>query len=100
MAEVLEMVLYRLKPDIDRGQFLAVSSKATQWLRTQPGYRGRQLFEDESGQWIDFVSWESMDNALAAATAFMETPDAAAFMAVVDSESVRMFHAREVANDE
>jgi antibiotic biosynthesis monooxygenase (ABM) superfamily enzyme len=98
MDGVLEMVQYRLKPDTERARFLEVSELATRWLRAHPGYLGRQLFEDESGLWIDQVRWDALDHALAAAAAFMETPDAAAFMAVVEPESVRMVHAHQVAS--
>ena len=91
-----EIVLYRLKPDIERERFLQISARATEWLRTRRGYIRRDLLEDESGQWIDLVRWETMDDALAAADAFAQTPDAAAFMEAVEPESIRMMHPRRV----
>jgi quinol monooxygenase YgiN len=86
-----EIVLYRLKPDTNRDRFLAISAQATAWLQQQPGYLGRELLADD-GQWVDLVQWASMDDALAAANAFMDVPEAAAFMALVDPDSVRMLH--------
>ncbi len=86
-----EIVLYRLKPDTNRDRFLAISAQATVWLQQQPGYLGRELLEDD-GQWIDVVRWASRDDALSAASAFADVPEAAVFMAVVEPDSVRMLH--------
>jgi antibiotic biosynthesis monooxygenase (ABM) superfamily enzyme len=91
-----EIVIYRLKPDVDRNRFLEISTQATEWLRGRPGYLGRELLEDDNGQWVDLVRWATMDDALAAASAFMEVPEAAAFMDVVEPESITMLHPRSV----
>ena len=87
-----EIVIYRLKAEAHRDQFLEVSARATEWLRNRPGYLGRELLEDESGQWVDLVRWTTMEDALAAASAFMEVPEAAAFMDAVEPESITMVH--------
>jgi hypothetical protein len=91
-----EIVIYRLKPDVDRNRFLEISTQATEWLRRRLGYLGRELLEDDNGQWVDLVRWATMDDALAAASAFMEVPEAAAFMDVVEPESITMLHPRSV----
>ena len=91
-----EIVIYRLKPDVDRNRFLEISTQATEWLRRRPGYLGRELLEDDNGQWVDLVRWATMDDDLAAASAFMEVPEAAAFMDVVEPESITMLHPRSV----
>lgn len=91
-----EIVIYRLKPDVNRDQFLEISARATEWLRNRPGYLGRELLEDGSGEWVDLVRWATMEDALAAASAFMETPEAAAFMDAVEPESITMLHPRRV----
>src|SRR5919107_1567577 len=96
MDEQFEIVIYRLKADVDRDQFMEISDRATEWLRDRPGYLGRELLEDDSGQWVDLVRWATMEDALAAATAFMEVPQAAAFMDAVEPDSVTMLHPRRV----
>jgi hypothetical protein len=98
MEGQFEIVIYRLKPAVDRDQFLEISARATDWLRQRPGYLGRQLLEDDSGLWVDLVRWATMDDALAAAGAFMEVPEAAAFMDAVEPESVIMLHPRRVVD--
>lgn len=90
-----EIVLYQLKPEMDRNDFLAISAQATEWLRGRPGYLGRELLEDD-GQWVDLVRWSTTEDALTAAAAFSEDPVAAAFMDAVASDSVRMLHPRRV----
>lgn len=90
-----EIVLYRLKPDADRDRFLATSAQATEWLRQCDGYLGRELLEDQ-GQWVDIVRWASLDDALAAGEAFIQTPVASDFMSAVEPESVQMLHPRRV----
>ena len=98
MEGQFEIVIYRLKPDMDREQFMDVSTRATNWLRQRPGSLGRRLLEDDNGLWVDFVRWATMDDALAAAGAFMEVPEAAAFMDAVEPESVIMLHPRLVVD--
>ena len=93
-----EIVIYRLKGEVHRDQFMEVSARATEWLRNRPGYLGRELLEDDSGQWVDLVRWATMDDALAAASAFMEVPEAAAFMDAVEPESITMLHPRRVVS--
>jgi quinol monooxygenase YgiN len=96
----LEMVIYRLKGNVHRDQFLKISARATEWLRDRTGYLSRELLEDDSGQWVDLVRWATMDDALAAAAAFMAVPEAAAFMDAVEPESITMLHPRRVVIDE
>ena len=91
-----EIVIYRLKPEVDRKRFLEISTQATEWLRRRPGYLGRELLEDDSGLWVDLVRWRTIENALSAASAFMEVPQAAAFMAAVEPETITMLHPRRV----
>ena len=98
MEGQFEVVIYRLKPAVDRDQFMEISAQATDWLRQRPGYLGRQLLEDDSGLWVDLVRWATMDDALAAAGAFMEVPEAAAFMDAVEPDSVIMLHPRRVVD--
>ena len=100
MEGQFEIVIYRLKPNVQREQFMEVSARATEWLRHRPGYLGRELLEDDSGQWVDLVRWATMEDALAAAGAFMEVQEAAAFMEAVEPESITVLHPRRVVRYE
>ena len=92
-----EMVLYRLKPHVARERFLEVAAQSADWLRNQPGYIEWEHLEDESGQRVDLLRWASLDEALAAGEEFIKTPQAAAFMELVEEESVQMMQPRRVA---
>lgn len=92
-----EIVLYRLKPHVANEQVLEVTARAAAWLRNQPGYLEWEHLADESGQRIDLLRWATLDSAMAAGEAFLKTPQAAAFMELVDGESVRMMHPQCVA---
>jgi hypothetical protein len=100
MVGQLEMVIYRLKGHVHRDQFLKISARATEWLRNRPGYLSRGLLEDDSGLWVDMVRWATMEDALAAAAAFMAVPEAAVFMDAVEPDSITMLHPRRVVIDE
>ena len=99
MDRQFEIVIYRLKGELDRDQFLEISARATEWLRNRPGYLSRELLVDDSGLWVDLVHWATIDDALAAANAFMAVPEAAAFMDAVEPESITMLHPRRVVID-
>jgi len=92
----IAVVIYRLNPEVNRNQFMEISARATEWLRSRPGYLGRELLEDDSGDWVDLVRWATMEDALASGNSFMEAPEATAFMGAVEPESITMLHPRHV----
>jgi hypothetical protein len=89
--------LFQVKPGVERDQFLEVWAQANDWLQARPGFRHRELLEDESGQWIELIRWATLDDALAAAAAIEDTEIAAAIMDAVVPETIRMLHPRRVA---
>jgi len=98
MNGILELILFHLRPETDRAHFLDVSARTTDWLRVRPGYLGREVYEDESGQWIDMVRWETVSDALSAAESFTETPVAAEIMDAVVQETIRILHPQRIAS--
>jgi antibiotic biosynthesis monooxygenase (ABM) superfamily enzyme len=94
---VYEIVLFELRPEVARSQYLQASTRATTWLRTQPGFLSREILEDESGQWIELLRWATLDDALAAARAIEETEHVAAIMDTVVPDSIRMLHPKRLA---
>ncbi len=98
MNAVLELILFNLRPETDRAHYLDVSFRATDWLRARPGYLGREVFEDASGQWIDMVRWKTLDDATSAAEAFTDTPLAAEIMDAVVHETIRILHPQRIAS--
>lgn len=104
--EILEIAMYRTRPEIDREQFLRDSAPAGGWLRSQSGFVERTLLEAD-GQWFDVVRWATLADAQAAAAAFESAaaadyataPELRGLMSAVDPASVGMYHAREIASD-
>ena len=62
------------------------------WLREQPGYLDRTLAKDDTGLWLDVVSWTSLAEAQRAADTIMQTAAGQAFGAAIDGPSIQMFH--------
>ena len=62
------------------------------WLKDQPGYLDRRVARDDSGLWIDVVSWTSLAEAQQAADTIMQTAAGQAFGAAIDGPSIQMFH--------
>jgi hypothetical protein len=91
---VYEIVLFQLRPGVDREQYLAATGKASDWLQAQPGFLSREILEDESGQWLEVLRWATTEDALAAARAIEEADYVAAIMDAVVPETVRMLHPR------
>jgi hypothetical protein len=87
---VVEVVTYRI--GIGRDAFLATIPPTMAFLRTCPGFLGRQLGENADGAWVDLVQWASMAEALSAAARFNDTPLTAAFNAAIAPGSAVMRH--------
>ena len=100
MAEtmVAEVVLFWLKPGVERETFLAAAEATTAFLREEMGgFRERELMEDGSGRWLDVVRWASLEEAQAAAAAFATSMRSRAFVEMIDPESMTMLHLRPAA---
>jgi hypothetical protein len=89
---VLEVVIYKTLPGTTDAAVLAASDGAQAWLAQQPGYLHREVAKADDGAWLDLVHWASMEQALTAAKAFGERPEAAAFGPFTDESSLQMLH--------
>lgn len=92
---ILEVVLFRAKAGVSDEQVLQGSAQIQPWLAGAPGYLKRAISKDDSGQWVDIVHWRTLAEAHQAAEKLMAEPSAAAFMAVIDPESVTMLHVQQ-----
>jgi hypothetical protein len=89
---VLEVVLFKLKPDADEAAFLAASEAVMPDLRTMRGFIRRELFKDADGRWMDTVHWHSLDDAHRAAEAFLSLSCAQTLIAQINDSSMTMLH--------
>ena len=90
---VAEIVTFTLQPGTDPDSFARAAAGLDGWLAATPGFLGRCLSCGPDGTWTDHVLWADMAAAMAAADAMPARPEAAAFMADIDPDSVAMRHA-------
>jgi len=89
---VIELVLLKTKSGLSDDAFLATVAATTEFLKSCKGFICRRLAKGEEGQWLDYLEWTSMDDALAAAKAFNASPVTKAFNEAIDPASVIMRH--------
>jgi hypothetical protein len=88
----IEIVTFKTLPGVSVAQLLAAADATQPWLQRQPGYVTRQLLQD-ADEWMDIVTWASLDAAQAAGQAFMSEPSAQQFGALIDTASMVLRHA-------
>lgn len=91
-GDALECVVFELNDGVDRTEFLTAADGVSAWVRTQPGFVSRELFEVDGGGWVDHVRWSTMTDAMSAAERIGESAACGRFMAMIDSASVQMLH--------
>lgn len=92
-APVLEIVTFRTVNGTDPGAFLSAARGTEAMLRDRDALIRRFLTVDDTGLWTDVIEWASMEEALAAAEAIMQSPEFAPFGAMIDATTVEMRHA-------
>lgn len=93
----IEVVIFRLQPTVTRADFLAAVDETTALLKTQAGFLSRVVSQAESGEWLDILSWESIEAAKAAVTAFQTDPAGKRFSDYLDGEHFQVFYTDVVA---
>ena len=88
MPNAVMFISFRLVPGASVPDFLLATEKLnSEHMSKQKGYVSwKQLREGET--WVDFIEWETMEDAGRAMEAGCETETAAAFFAFLDQESV------------
>jgi len=90
--KAVEIVHFRVKTGVPEADFLQAAAKADKALRSLPGFLSRQVSCAENGDWIDYVLWSSMADALEAARVFHTLPDAQDFCGMLDMSQAKMSH--------
>ncbi len=92
-----EIAIAKALPGVDAQKALAALREAQAWVATQPGFLGRELFQDEAtATFIDHIRWESSDAAQKAMAQFETSACAGAMMETLELQSMQMFHAHQV----
>lgn len=94
----IEVVIFRLQPTVNRTDFLQAVEETTALLKTQDGFLSRTVSQAESGEWLDILSWESIEAAKAAVTVFQTEPAGKRFSGYMDNEHFQVFYTDVVAD--
>lgn len=87
-----EIVVFKAKDGISAEQVVSAAQHIQPLLDSYKGYISRQLVQADGDQWVDIVTWESLEDAKFAANDIMSKPIAAIFMNVIDTETINMMH--------
>ena len=92
MSNAVEFVSFRLREGTSVPDFLLASDKINKdFLSLQKGYISRKLLANGE-LWSDLVLWETMDDALHAASAFEGNSAAYDYFSFLNDKSVDMRH--------
>jgi hypothetical protein len=93
MSQVLEIVIYKLNDGVAAGQFTAeAAAMERDFAAKQKGFVKRVFGTSGDGQWVDVITWESMEDAHRASEAAMKSPVCAPMFSMLDEHSVKMHH--------
>jgi len=83
-------ISYKLKKGASVPEFLAAQEQCSnEVLSKKPGFVSWQVL-NKGDTWVDFVTWESMDDAVAAEKGDSKHPAAAKFYSFLDFKSMKM----------
>jgi hypothetical protein len=89
---VIELVTLRVKPTVSDAELARAAGAAMLFLSSCRGFVRRRLAKSETGDWVDYVEWETREDALAAAEQFNHVPQTRAFNEAVELGSVVVRH--------
>ena len=87
-----EIVTFALQDGVSDDAFLALMAPTAAYASNAPGFVSRQLSKSPDGTWTDYVVWNSLEQAQAAAAGFMEQDFAPAILGALNKETFSMRH--------
>ncbi len=89
---VMEIVIWKSKPEFSETEIVKRSKNLNEFVNNQVGFVSRDFAKNDEGQWIDFLYWDSLENAKAAAKKIETSPLCGEFFETIDMNSMQMFH--------
>jgi hypothetical protein len=91
MAETIEIVRFRLKPDTTREAFLAKNRDIEQnVIMKMPGIISRETAQGDHGEWVVVLHWARPEDAQNSMDKFVANPDTKSFTALLDMDTFTM----------
>lgn len=91
-TQYIEAVRFRLKAGAEPEQLVAAEKAVRGVIHGQPGYQGRDLFNDEAGNWFIVIRWDTKVASEAWSAVFKTLAEGRAFGALMDFSSARQEH--------
>ncbi|MCU0435193.1 MAG: hypothetical protein MUC87_17180 [Bacteroidia bacterium] len=95
---VYETALFQLAKGTTENEALQHLESLNPLVSQLPGFISRHISHNGQGQWLDFLEWESMEQAKAASDKLMQMPEAAEAFGVIDMGTLQMFHFHAVSS--
>ena len=90
MSNAVWIISYKLKKDVSAEEFLAASEKCNnEVLAKQPGFISWEVLRDDD-IWIDYVQWETAEDAKRAETSGGSNPAAREFYSFINMNSCKL----------
>lgn len=92
MTHIIETVTFKLNATASEATFLKASPAVTAYLKTCKGYLMRHLSKSTENVWLEYIQWETLEDAQAAAAVFMKEATLAPYISCIDGPTAKMTH--------
>lgn len=92
MTHTIESVSFTLAQGATTETLLEASPAITTFLKTCDGFISRRLSSDDSGNWLEYIEWESNQAAKSAMELAQKNASLAPYMQAIDIQNAKMAH--------
>ncbi len=96
--KTVEIVTFKLNDNVSEAEFLKASDVAGAFIAAKPGFILRRLTKSSDDVYMDYVVWQTKDNATDAMTASMQEVSLVPFIQSIDEKSVKIDHQTLIAS--
>jgi hypothetical protein len=98
MSKAIEVTTFRLAKGVSMKRFVKANEDIDPWLRKQPGFISRHMFEREDGHVVDSLFWTSSKARRQAASGIVKEMAHSPVHAAIDHSTVD-WSVKQVAHD-
>ncbi|MBK7214421.1 MAG: hypothetical protein IPH88_14200 [Bacteroidales bacterium] len=92
-TQYIEVVRFNLKAGVTPDQLFKAEKDIRQGvIKSQPGYQGRELYQDADGTWLIIIRWDNKASADVWTSIFMTIKEGQSFGGLLDFSSARQEH--------
>jgi len=98
MSNNIEVVTFKVLPQVGEAQLTATNNAMEDFLNEQPGFLYRSLSNDGDGNWFDIIYWQDDQCAQKAASAFDSSDICQQLMPLIDMASCKKINMRALSS--